>query len=216
MISALLFDLDGTLCNTDPIHFQTWVELLLDYGMEIDQDLYQSRMTGGLNEAIIKDLLPQLSPSQGKQLADEKEARFRKLALKLERLAGVSNILAWSEHRELSRALVTNAPPKNVEFMLQVLELTPMFESVILAENLSAGKPDPLPYQMALTGLGISASEAIAFEDSPSGIRSAVRAGIYTIGIASTHSVNHLKELGASMAISDFTDPELWRLLDTI
>ncbi|WP_254568178.1 HAD family phosphatase [Oscillatoria sp. HE19RPO] len=216
MISALLFDLDGTLCNTDPTHFQTWVELLRDYGMEIDEAFYQSRITGRMNEAIIQDLLPQLSPSEGKQLADEKEARFRKLALKLERLAGVSNILAWSEERELLRSLVTNAPPKNVEFMLQVLGLTEMFESVILAENLPAGKPDPLPYRMALEKLGISASEAVAFEDSPSGIRSAVGAGIYTIGIASTQSPQHLKDLGASMAVSDFTDPELWKLLETI
>lgn len=184
--------------------------------MEIDQAFYQSRITGRLNEAIIQDLLPQLSLSQGKQLADEKEARFRKLAFKLERLAGLTNILAWSEERKLLRSLVTNAPPKNVEFMLQVLGLTEMFDWVILAENLSAGKPDPLPYRMALEELGISASEAVAFEDSPSGIRSAVGAGIYTIGIASTQSPNHLKELGASLAVSDFTDPELWKLLETI
>jgi beta-phosphoglucomutase len=100
--------------------------------------------------------------------------------------------------------------------MLQVLELTEMFESVILAENLPDGKPDPLPYRMALEKLGISASEAVAFEDSPSGIRSAVGAGIYTIGIASTQSPQHLKDLGASMAVSDFTDPELWKLLERI
>ncbi len=216
MISALLFDLDGTLCNTDPTHFQTWLELLRDYEMEIDTPFYQSRISGRLNQAIIQDLLPQLSPFEGKQLADEKEARFRKLALKLERLAGVSQVLEWSEERGLLRSLVTNAPRKNVEFMLKVLGLTDTFEPVILGENLPAAKPDPLPYQMALEHLGLSASEAIAFEDSPSGIQSAVGAGIYTIGIASTHPPNHLKDLGAAMAIFDFTDAELWRFLGTI
>jgi HAD superfamily hydrolase (TIGR01509 family) len=216
MISALLFDLDGTLCNTDPTHFQTWVELLRDYGMEIDQAFYQSRISGRLNEAIISELLPQLSPEEGKQLAEEKEARFRKLARKLERLAGVSRILAWSKEQKLLRSLVTNAPPKNVEFMLQALELTDIFELVILAEELPVGKPNPLPYQLALEGLGISASEAIAFEDSPSGIRSAVGAGIYTIGVASTHEPHHLKALGATLTIVDFTDAELWGLLDSI
>lgn len=86
---------------------------------------------------------------------------------------------------------------------------------VIAGEDI-AGKPDPAPYQVALNNLGIQATDAIALEDSPSGIRSAVGAGIRTIGIASTHNLLVLQEIGAFMAIPDFTDLQLWTLLNSL
>ncbi|HEY9864585.1 MAG TPA: HAD-IA family hydrolase, partial [Candidatus Obscuribacterales bacterium] len=66
-------------------------------------------------------------------------------------------------------------------------------------------KPDPAPYQYCLEQLNILPEEAIAFEDSPSGIRSAIAAGIKTIGVASTHDPNRLKDLGVALVIEDFT-----------
>lgn len=215
-IAAVLFDLDGTLANTEQIHFQTWQELLLDFDLEIDKAFYQSRISGGITEKIVTDILPQLSPEEAILLAQEKETRFRKLAEKLQRIAGVDEVLSWVQERGLKQALVTNAPVKNVHFMLGVLELAQTFEIVILAEDEPAGKPDPLPYRVALERLGVSPEEAIAFEDSPSGIRSAVGAGIYTIAVASSHDPQEQRHLGASMTIDDFTDAELWKLLRQI
>ena len=68
---------------------------------------------------------------------------------------------------------------------------------------------------MALERLGVNSNKAIAFEDSAAGIRSAVNAGIYTIGITSTHPDEELLDAGASLAIKDFTNPKLWELLDS-
>lgn len=212
-IAAILFDLDGTLANTDPIHFQTWQDLLKDYGMDIDKAFYQSRISGGLNGEIVQDILPQLSPEAGKRVAEEKEARFRQLGTQLERLGGLDDVLTWTEEGGVKRALVTNAPPENVEFMLEVLQLGDRFDVKVLAENAPIGKPDPTPYNLALEQLGISPAGAIAFEDSPAGIRAAVGAGIYTIGVATTHDPHKLLDLGAGMAIADFTDADLWQRL---
>jgi beta-phosphoglucomutase-like phosphatase (HAD superfamily) len=75
------------------------------------------------------------------------------------------------------------------------------------------GKPDPLPYLEALRQLQLAPEETIAFEDSPSGIRSAVGANILTVGIASTHDPNELAQLGTSLVIADFTDVKLMPLL---
>ncbi|AFZ21678.1 HAD family hydrolase [Allocoleopsis franciscana] len=85
MLKAILFDLDGTLVNTDPLHYQTWQEVLRDYGMEIDRTFYKAKISGRLNPVIIQDLLPQLSFEAGQQLANSKEARFREIALSLYR-----------------------------------------------------------------------------------------------------------------------------------
>ena len=214
MLKAILFDLDGTLANTDPLHYQTWEEILQNYGMEMDRDFYKARISGRLNSAIVEDLLPALSKEAGQQLADGKESRFREIALNLKPLAGLLDILAWIEERKLKTAVVTNAPRENARFMLNVLRLSDRFDTVVLAEEAIAGKPNPAPYELALTGLGVLAEEAIAFEDSGSGIKAAVAAGIYTIGVASTHDPEVLFQAGATMVISDFTKSELWQFLD--
>lgn len=214
MLTAILFDLDGTLVNTDPLHYQTWLEVLQEYEIEIDQEFYKARISGRLNPLIVQDLLPELSFEAGKQLADYKEAKFRKIGLSLTPVAGLLDLVTWIDNHKLKKALVTNAPRENVNFLLEVLKLANYFDEVILAEEAIAGKPDPAPYKLALNQLGISTKETIAFEDSVSGIQSAVGAGIYTIGIASTHEPESLIKAGAEMVIPDFTEQSMWQILD--
>lgn len=216
MLKAILFDLDGTLANTDPLHYQTWQEILRDYGLDIDQAFYKARISGRLNPLIIQDLLPQLSFEAGRQLADFKEARFREIALSLTPLAGLPDLLTWIDTQQLKKAVVTNAPRENVNFMLKVLKLADTFDAVVLAEEGIAGKPDPACYKLAISQFGIAPQAAIAFEDSPSGIQAAVGAGIYTIGVASTQDPNVLSRAGAAMVIPDFQQQKLWQLLNLL
>lgn len=211
MLKALLFDLDGTLADTDPIHFQTWRGLLLDYGLDIDPAFYRAKFSGRRNQEIVKELLPQLSDEAGEQLSWEKEAAFRVQAESLlVPMPGLASVLTWADSQHLQRAIVTNAPVENAQFMLRVLKLEEIFPIVILGDELPKGKPDPLPYQTALEQLGVTASEAIAFEDSSSGLRSAIGAGIPTVGVASTHAPEELYGLGATLVVKDFTAPQLW------
>ncbi|MBK1989113.1 HAD-IA family hydrolase [Sphaerospermopsis aphanizomenoides BCCUSP55] len=216
MLTAILFDLDGTIVNTDPIHYQAWREMLLSYSIEIDETFYKSRISGRLNPEIVKDILPQLSVAEGEKFADDKEALFRERASHLRPLEGFSELLAWTQKHQIKRALVTNAPRLNAEFMLEVLAIKDVFHTIVLADDCIAGKPDPEPYKVALQKLGITAEQAIALEDSPSGIRAAVAANIPTIGIASTHDPERLQEEGILMAIPDFTDLRLWTLLNSL
>ena len=214
MLQALLFDLDGTLTHTDAIHFRTWQRVLSAFDLEIDQAFYDQHFSGRLNEAIVAEVLPQLSAEAGRKLSWEKEAEFRRQAVgALQPLAGLLDLLQWAASQQLKTAVVTNAPVENAEFMLRVLGLGDRFETVVIAEQLERGKPDPLPYQTALERLGVAAQAAIAFEDSPSGIRSAVGAGILTVGMATTHSAATLQTDGAKLVIQDFADPRLDELL---
>ncbi|WP_353930689.1 HAD-IA family hydrolase [Okeanomitos corallinicola TIOX110] len=216
MLTAILFDLDGTIVNTDPIHYQAWREMLLDYSIEIDETFYKSRISGRLNPEIIKDILPHLLRAEGEKFADEKEALFRDSAFHLKPLDGFSEVIKWIEKHQIKCALVTNAPWLNAEFMLEVLGIKEIFHTIVLADDCTAGKPDPEPYKVALNKLGITAEQAVAFEDSPSGIRSAVAAHIPTIGIASTHNPQVLQNLGTFMTIPDFTDLRLWTWLNSL
>jgi len=214
MVEALLFDLDGTLTHTDPLHFRVWQEKLKAYGLDITREFYDRHFTGRLNPDIVRDILPQLSVVEEQQLSESKEALFREWAIELRPLPGLLDLLDWAETQSLKMAVVTNAPRKNAAFMLEGLGLTQRLQPVILADELPQGKPHPMAYQQALTQLGVEPEQAIAFEDSTSGLKSAVGAGIFTVGITSTRPGPILKEAGASLVISDFTAPQLQTLLD--
>lgn len=210
MTSALIFDLDGTLSHTDPLHFRVWQERLADHGVTIDEASYAARVSGRHNPEIIRDLLPQLGEEEALAFAVSKEARFRELGTDLTRLAGVDEVLRRAAAAGLALGLVTNAPRGNAYFMLDVLGLTDAFDAIGLGEDATAAKPDPAPYRDMLARLGVAAEDALAFEDSPSGVRSAVAAGIRVVGLATTQPPAVLRDVGAAPVIDDFEDAALW------
>lgn len=214
MLKALLFDLDGTLADTNSVHRLTWVETLEPYGYDVTWDFYRDRISGRLTPEIVADLFPDLSPEEVQAMANAKEANFRERAGELEPLPGLLNFISKARGKGMRIALVTNAPKENVPAILGALGLQDAFEPVILGEELDAGKPDPTPYEAALEAVGISAEEAVAFEDSPSGIASAVAASVPTVGIASTHDPEALDRLGVDLVVRDFTDPTLVALIE--
>lgn len=216
MLAAILYDLDGTIVNTDPIHYQAWQEILRGYNLEINELFYKTHMSGRLNPEIVQELLPDLSPYAVEQFSERKEAYFRKLAPTLTPLPGLSNLIDWADAQGLKQAVVTNAPRQNANYMLEVLNLQARFAQVVVAEEIGIAKPNPAPYQYILKQFGITAEQALAFEDSPSGISAAIGAGIPTVGIASTQEPKILYNLGAKLVIPDFTAAQLWTMLGAI
>ncbi|MEM8672389.1 MAG: HAD-IA family hydrolase [Cyanobacteria bacterium P01_G01_bin.67] len=214
MLKAILFDLDGTLADTDSIHFAVWQDILVRFDLDIDRAFYRQRISGRTNSKIIKDIVPQLTLEEAWKLATEKEETFRRIANSMLPTPGLDQLIDLTERAALKRAVVTNAPEDNAIYMLKVLRLTETFPTVIMAKDAPPGKPDPAPYQLALDRLEVRSKQAIAFEDSKAGIRSAVGAGIYTIGITSSHPPQDLLSAGASMTIDNFNDPQLWKLLN--
>jgi HAD superfamily hydrolase (TIGR01509 family) len=210
---VLLFDLDGTLAETDSLHLPTWVEALLPHGIEVDEAFYRENISGRANAEIVGNLLPNLSAREGREIVETKEAGFRERAGDLEPLPGLLDFLEGAKGSGLRTALVTNAPEENVGVVLLALDLEDFFDAVVPAEEVRAAKPDPEPYRTALERLGADPEEALAFEDSVSGIASAVGAGIPTVGIASTQRPERLRQAGAFVVAEDFTDPELRALI---
>ncbi|MEL6912358.1 MAG: HAD-IA family hydrolase [Cyanobacteria bacterium J06629_2] len=215
MLDAILFDLDGTLADTDSIHFAVWQDILVRYELDIDRSFYRQRISGRTNSKIIKDIIPQLTLEDAWKLATEKEETYRRLANSLLPTPGLERLIELTERARIKRAVVTNAPEDNAVYMLKILRLTDTFPTVIMAKDAPPGKPDPAPYKLALNRLLVKGNQAIAFEDSAAGIRSAVSAGIYTIGITSSHPAEDLLNAGASMTIADFNDQQLWEFLDS-
>ena len=213
MLQAILFDLDGTLAHTDPIHMRAWQEELAHHELEIDEGFYKERISGRLNPHIVADLLPDLDDLESDALIARKEARFRALAESLQPLDGLLDLLDWARGANVSVALVTNAPRENATFMLEALGLQDAFPTIVLGHDAPPGKPDPAPYRAALEALGVPADMTLAFEDSVTGVRAAHGAGIPVVGVTTTHAAADLRAAGAFVTASDFRDPAVRRRL---
>jgi HAD superfamily hydrolase (TIGR01509 family) len=212
-MTALLFDLDGTLADTNPLHSQAWCETLTAHGFTADDSTYARRIAGRRNTEIVKSLLPHLAAEAALRVAEQKEVRFRALAgSSLQALPGVAAIVALARERGWLTALVTNAPRANAQHVMTSLGLH--FGVAVFGEDLPHGKPDPAPYLEALRQLGITAGEAIAFEDSPSGVNASVAAQIATVGILSGHTSDELRAAGATLCVADFAAAELRHWLE--
>ena len=215
MLTALLFDLDGTLTDTDTLHLQAFRQLLHDYdGRELTQEQFDLQVSGRSNGLLFADLFPQADAAQRKALAERKEALFRELSPSLEPLHGLLRLLDHAQQHAVGVCVVTNAPRLNAEHMLAAMGLDGRFEHVLVADELARPKPDPLPYLTGLQRLQAEAGQALAFEDSLPGVKAASDAGIYTVGLATTQTAERLHGAGAQLVIDDFNDPRLWALIE--
>jgi beta-phosphoglucomutase-like phosphatase (HAD superfamily) len=89
---AVLFDLDGTLADTDSPHPPAWVDVLRPHGVEIDERFFRENISGRSNSKIVEDLSPHLSAEDGRDLAHCKEERFRERVHELEPLPGLLDL----------------------------------------------------------------------------------------------------------------------------
>jgi beta-phosphoglucomutase len=214
MTGALLFDLDGTLVDSDPLHAEVFTRMYADRGRVIDRDFYMRVIHGRQSRDSFAEEFPD---EDADALGEEKEAIFLKdLAHKVEPIAGAPAMIATARARGLRTALVSNAPRQNAGAMLAASGVGDMMDTVVLAADVARGKPHPDPYLEALKRLNVPASRAIAFEDSPAGIAASRAASIFTIGLRTSLTDAALTDAGADATISDFTDPALPGLIERL
>lgn len=207
---ALLFDLDGTLTNSDPLHFEAFAGVAADYGVTLDEEMFLTHVSGQSNALICKTLFPHVDASRHEAIADEKEARFRQMIVgRLAPISGLVALLDWARERGCGLAVVSNAPRQNILDMLGQLGIADRFATMIAGGELPRSKPDPLPYLTALERLGVAPVHAVAFEDAPPGLRAAHAAGVATVGLTTTIDADSVRASGADIAVADYRAREL-------
>ncbi len=206
---GLLFDLDGTLALTNDWHEVAWREVLEEQGVSLSQQGYATEISGRSNVEIVGRLLPHLPPQRAALVWEDKELRFRRRARGLKALPGLHELVTWAVSQRAKLAVVTNAPRANAEHILQDLGIGSTFECVIAVEDVVHPKPAPEPYLLAISRLGLTRDSCVAFEDSPSGVKSAVAAGLGVIGLLTGHSAAELRDAGASLVVDDFSSPSV-------
>lgn len=187
MIRGLLFDLDGVLVNTNPLHCQAWKELAQELGIPFTTEDYDAFL--GISRAQCLELLLQkgnrsFSPQEKIRLCDRKNDRYRELIGGLTPAAllpGVPEFLraARAEGYRIGLGSVS----KNAGFLLQRLEIGPLFDAVIDGTQIVKGKPDPEVFLKGARALNLLPEQCVVFEDSAAGIEAAHRGGMKAVGI---------------------------------
>ncbi|KAG0580531.1 hypothetical protein KC19_4G180100 [Ceratodon purpureus] len=214
-LKAILFDIDGTIADSDPIHFLAFQEVLAEAGynggVPISHEFFIRQMSGKLNYVIAEELMPEMDEKKRIEMMDEKEARYRQLAAKdLQPIPGFLKFSEYVKKRGLRRAAVTNSPRLNAEQVIAALKIPDFFEIVVVGSECDNPKPSPDPYLKAIKFLGVEASQCFVLEDSPSGIKAGRAAGSPVVGLLTGHPGPVLRDNGASVLIQDYHDSALW------
>jgi beta-phosphoglucomutase len=195
---GVLWDMDGTLVDSQELHWIAWRDTIANEGIVITHDQFLATF-GQRNDSIIPAWLGSAATAERiEQIGQAKEELYRKLVhqvgITLE--PGVAGWLHRLQKDGWQQAVASAAPRANIDAVLAALSLKDLFQGIISAEDVHRGKPDPEVYLLAASGLGVPAERCIVVEDAGAGIEGARRAGMRSIGIS-----NNAKNLRADVVV---------------
>jgi beta-phosphoglucomutase len=190
----LVFDMDGVIVDSNPFHQEAWRAFCRMHGCALADDELRRYVYGRTNADALRHLFGDcLDAGMIERYASQKEQCYRELFRPhLEPLPGLLTFLGKARGCFAGLAVATSAPPENVDFVLDTLNLRRFFPVIVDETLVSRGKPDPEIYLKTAALLGAKPSACIVFEDSPSGIRSAKDAGMAVVGVSTTHAKEEL------------------------
>lgn len=208
-IQALLFDVDGVIIDSMPLHTEVWRLYLERQGLRIDR--IADRMHGKRNDELVAEFFgPGLDEETIFRHGAAKEALYRELMreqLQDRLVPGVAGFI--EQNSALPKAVGSNAEPANVDFVLDGADLRRHFQAVVDGMQVKRPKPYPDIYLRAADLLGVDPANCVVFEDSPTGVTAARQSGARVVGVAT-----HGPLAGVDFQIRDFTDPGLQAWID--
>ena len=190
MIKAVLFDMDGTVFDTEAIYRRCWFRAAKDVGFDEDMDLFLHRVCG-LNQADMTAFVYRTYGADAPfealwgrwlECVDE-EMACGVLPFKL----GAPAIFAEMKKRGIKIALVTSSGQKTVAQYLQMSGLEGVFDVVLTGESVTHGKPNPEVFLIAAQRLGVAPAHCVVVEDSPNGVRAGHAAKMFTVMVPDLH-----------------------------
>jgi HAD superfamily hydrolase (TIGR01509 family) len=213
-IRALLFDFDGLIVDTETPSYASWQEVYREHGQKLPLERWAA-IVGTIGGFEPLDYLEELHGSIDREAVQARRREHELSLLEIEELRpGVLDYLEAAQSLGLKTAIVSSSTQQWVNRHLARLEQAEHFDEIVTADlNRERAKPRPTLYLEALERLGISADEAIAFEDSPNGVTAAKAAGIFTVAVPNgvTESLG-LDE--ADLVLESLAELSLRELLD--
>jgi len=212
MLRGIVFDMDGVIIDSHPIHRQAWRTFLQTVGRDVGDAELDFILDGRRREEILCFFLGKLTPAQIAYYGARKDEIFRRFTQHTRPVRGVVDLLEALSRAGIRVAMATSASYRRAHGTLTELSLSAYFDAIVTGEEVSRGKPDPAIYRLVAKRLNETPENLLAVEDSVSGVKSARNAGMRCLGIACAERAQQLRAAGADPVISDFESFSLDRL----
>lgn len=209
--AALLLDLDGTLVLSEPVHRRTWRHFFDLWGAHVDEREYEATFMGRRASDVLATVR---GPWTGRDLGaiqTEMMAHAQTLGRDVEPVPGAAELIRAAAVAGLPVAVVTSAQRSWTDEVLgPVLGVRDGVQVLVTSEDVAAGKPSPEGYATACARLGVEPGACLGVEDSASGIRALLAAGVGSVvGVTTTSPAADLLAAGAHRTVTDLSDPAL-------
>lgn len=213
-LKGVIFDMDGVVVNTVPLHFNAWKKMFSEYGRKFTFKDYALKVDGIPRVSGARAILSDLSEEGLKKAASKKQKYFLE-SLKKEKIKvypDAVRLIKDLKKNKIKRAIISSS--KNCLYILKKAKLDKLFNVIITGNDIKKGKPHPDIFLLAAEKLGLKVNECIAVEDAFLGIIAAKRAKMKAIGIERYGKPARLKQ--ADLIINNLnraTLPKLKRLI---
>jgi beta-phosphoglucomutase len=214
-LKAVIFDMDGVICHTNPFHSQAFKVFFAKRNLNPTEEDFAQHMYGKSNKYIFSHFFGrEIVGDEFTKLEEEKEGLFREIYKEtITPIYGFLPFLHALKGAGFKTGVATSAPFANLQLIMSELGFETKMESILASENVSRHKPDPEVYLTSASNLGVSPSHCVVFEDSYSGVSAALHAGMRVVGVLSSHAKEELPP--CNHYISDYREltPSLIELI---
>ncbi|MEZ5044348.1 MAG: HAD family phosphatase [Saprospiraceae bacterium] len=194
-IKGIVFDLDGTLVDSEPLHGEAWLRVLSDQGLVFEWEWFEQWIGTSdryLAENVISEFNLNLQVTDLQLL--KRNTYYALVAKELKVFPGVMEALQWFTN-QVPLAIATSSSKPDVAAVLGAVPLAPFFQTIVHADHVMPNlKPCPDPYLLAAERIGLDPAAGLAMEDSVAGVKAAKAAGFFTLAVCNSHSAADLQE----------------------
>lgn len=210
MAEAVIFDLDGIIVNTVPIHFAAWKKMFNEYGRDFSFEDYKNKVDGIPRMDGVRAVLDDLSEEELKAAADKKQDYFRREldSGKIPIYDSTIKLIKKLKEEKIPAAAISSS--KNCTYILKKIGIYGLMDTVVDGSRQLKGKPDPEIFLTAASELEIPPQKCLVFEDALLGVQSARRAGMRCVGVDRYGHPERLEE--ADIIVRDISGINLARI----
>lgn len=187
---ALLFDLDGVIIDTEPQYDIFWGKMGENYNLGIEH--FEQKVKGVTLPEILSRFFSHLSEEEREKIA--RANHEFDLQMDMIPIPGVLEFIEAAKNAGVRMGLVTSSDDEKLEVVFRELPIKSYFETIVSADRITKGKPDPMCYLLAAKDLGFKPEDCIVFEDSFYGIASGNAAGMKVIGLSTSNPAESIRD----------------------
>ncbi len=206
---AFIFDMDGVLTDNMQFHADSWVELFRDFGLKgLDAERYLVETAGMKGHDVLRYFLdPQISEREAERLTDLKDFLYRVMSRnRIKAMPGLRHFLDAANQKGVKLGIGSGAGPKNIDYVLGILDMTETFQAIVDPFQVLHGKPQPDIFLRVASLLEVPPSACIVFEDAIPGVDAARKAGMQCVAVTTTNRAEAFSHFdNVLQVIDDFT-----------